>query len=442
MKKIVYVLLAGAMVLLSGNVVSAQGKYGADSAECIKYLSYYQEYFKQKNYDESLPHWRRAIRLCPPTANQNMLINGTTLLRREIGKTSDVNTREGLIDSLLMIHEVRASNYPKYAVTSYNNEGTDLINYRRDKHEELYGGLNRIIEINGVDTKSSILMLDLQVAIELYQEGKIEADAVIATYQNNLALLTEASTNKTGEEQEQALQVKSDMEGLFITSKVASCENLITLFTPRYEANPNDLDLVTNIVTMMASSENCTNNDLYMKAVTSMHTLNPSSKSAYYLYRLHSSQGNTSDAIKYLEDAAGYADLDAATAADYNYQLAAYCVKNGNPSKAYAAAQKAMNYDSSYTGKAYYLMATVWASSSCGGDEMQARSKYWVATDYMQQAKAADSSLTDDCNSAIAQYRVYYPQTADAFMYDLSDGQSYTVSCGGLRATTTVRTQK
>ena len=42
----------------------------------------------------------------------------------------------------------------------------------------------------------------------------------------------------------------------------------------------------------------------------------------------------------------------------------------------------------------------------------------------------------------INQFKVYYPQTAEAFMYDITDGQSYTVSCGGMRATTTVRTQK
>ena len=36
------------MMTMSSVSVSAQGKYGADSAECIKYLSYYKEYFKQK----------------------------------------------------------------------------------------------------------------------------------------------------------------------------------------------------------------------------------------------------------------------------------------------------------------------------------------------------------------------------------------------------------
>ena len=46
MKKIIVVFATVAMMLGSSNVF-AQGKFGADSAECIKYLSYYSEYFKQ-----------------------------------------------------------------------------------------------------------------------------------------------------------------------------------------------------------------------------------------------------------------------------------------------------------------------------------------------------------------------------------------------------------
>ncbi len=65
-----------------------------------------------------------------------------------------------------------------------------------------------------------------------------------------------------------------------------------------------------------------------------------------------------------------------------------------------------------------------------------------MAVDYLQKAKAADESLTADCNKLIGSYSVYYPQKAEAFMYDIVDGQSYTVNCGGMRATTTVRTQK
>jgi hypothetical protein len=59
----------------------------------------------------------------------------------------------------------------------------------------------------------------------------------------------------------------------------------------------------------------------------------------------------------------------------------------------------------------------------------------------MVKAKNADSTLSADANNYIRQYSAYFPQTAEAFMYDVIDGQSYTVSCGGMRATTTVRTQ-
>ena len=41
----------------------------------------------------------------------------------------------------------------------------------------------------------------------------------------------------------------------------------------------------------------------------------------------------------------------------------------------------------------------------------------------------------------IAQYAKYYPQKSEAFMYNVLDGQSYTVNCGGMTAVTTVRTQ-
>lgn len=442
MRKLTVIAIAAIMVFLNGNVLKAQGKYGADSAECIKYLSYYKEYFKQKNYDEALPNWRKAYKLCPPTANQTMLIDGTTLVRRLIAKNATKKEyRNALIDTLMAIHETRAQYYPKYAVTSLNNKGTDMLNYLKDDPEALYKGLSDIISRNNGDTKASILLFNLNAAISQYQSGKLEAEEVISTYQKNLSILEGAKPDSESEKEMNA-KVKSDMESLFIASKVASCDNLIALFTPRYEADPNNIDLVTNIVKMMSSTDDCTDNDLYLKAATSMHKLQPTAQSAYFLYRLNASRDNAADASKYMEEALSSEELDVATKAAYNYEYATFCVKNSLPAKGYAAAQKALELDPSYAGKAYFLMGTIWGSTSCGGDEISRRAPYWVACDYMQKAKAADASLTDECNRMIGQYSIYFPQTAEAFMYDLTNGQSYTVSCGGMRATTTVRTQK
>ena len=81
MKKLTFILFA-VMAAFLGQNASAQGKYGADSAECIKYLSYYQEYYKQKNYDSALPNWRKAYAICPATASQNLFVHGSTLINR------------------------------------------------------------------------------------------------------------------------------------------------------------------------------------------------------------------------------------------------------------------------------------------------------------------------------------------------------------------------
>jgi tetratricopeptide (TPR) repeat protein len=443
MKKFIIGFFAVAMVMTGGNKASAQGKYGPDSANCVTYLSYYHEYFKQKNYDSALPNWRKAYSICAPTANQNMIIDGTVLMRRLITKNAaNKEYRQALIDTLLTLHDIRAKYYTKYTVTALNNKGLDIANYFKEDPAKLYEGLNEIIAANNNKTKPSLLMFNLNAAIALYQNGNLDAETVIGTYQRNLAIIKEIQPEK-GLDQDAIDKARADMEGLFITSKVASCENLIALFTPRFDADPDNVELATNIVKMMSNTEDCVNNDLFLRATTSMHKNEPSAQSAYFLYRLNAAQDKIAEAEKYLEEAVALsAEADPKVAADYNMQYASFCLKNGHPAKAYAAAQKTIELDREFAGKAYYIMGTVWGSTSCGGDEISRRSPYWVAVDYMQKAREADPSLADDCNRMIAQYRVYFPQTAEAFMYDLTDGQSYTVSCGGMRATTTVRTQK
>ena len=137
-----------------------------------------------------------------------------------------------------------------------------------------------------------------------------------------------------------------------------------------------------------------------------------------------------------------YPEISVETAADYNYEAATFCVKNGKNAKALEFATKSMELADSYKGKAYFLIGTIWGATTCGGDEISRRAPYWVAYDYMAKAKEADPSLAEDCNRMMSQYRVYFPQTAEAFMYDLTDGKPYKVSCNGMTANTTVRTQK
>ena len=441
MKRIVLLISIAAMALFSSKV-SAQGKFGPDSAECIKYLSYYTEYYKQKNYDSALPNWRQAYKLCPPTSRYSLLSDGTTLLKNVLKQNSKnpIYSKQ-LVDSIMKIYDQRIQYWPKYATSSLNNKALDMYNYIKDDSERLYAGLTEAVKELGTDARSNIYLFQMNTAVDLYKNGKLDPEEVINVYEfavNNI----NAMTPKNDTERRSNEKTVSDIESIFITSQVASCDNLIALFTPRYEADPQNLDLAKNIVKMMGITEGCTDNDLFLNAVTVMHNMEPSHVSAYNLYKLYAGRADYENAVKYMKEAIENEGSDAVTDGGYQYELAAFSYKNAKNADAYAAAQAAVELDPSLAGKAYMLMGTIWGSLVCTGNDVEQRAKYWVAVDFMNKAKAADEALAEDANNMIKQYSAYYPQTAEAFMYDVTDGQSYTVSCGGLRATTTVRTQK
>jgi hypothetical protein len=438
MKKLILTFFAAsAAFLFAGLSASAQGKYGADSAECIKYLSYYQEYYKQKNYDSALPNWRRAYSLCPPSASQNMFVHGTTLMTQYYNKVKDAAAKSAIVDTILALQDQRMTAYPKNRSTILNNKGQYMIKYRGEDAAYLYKNLNEIMEELGAGTKRDILVKVLQSAISLYRENQLQADEVIGMY-DTVSELIEKAEAKNESDEEENLKAKATIESLFADSKVASCENLIAIFGPRYEADPENLTLVSNIVKLMNTAEDCASNDLYLKAVTSMYKLDPSYRSAYALFRLNSARGNVADAGKYLEEAIAAPESDPATDAQYYYELALFAYKNGLRSKAYESARKAVEMDYGYAGKAYIILGNLWASVSCDGD-VNKYARYWAATDCYQKARSADPTVADEANASISNVSRYYPEASEIFMYDLGAGQSYTVSCGGMSASTTVR---
>lgn len=436
-------IIAMIVMALSSTSVFAQGKYGADSANCIKYLSFYKDYFKQKSYNEALPNWREAFKRCPPTANQTMLVDGTTLMRKLISQNSKNPVyREKLVDSLMMIHDIRIANYPKYAVTARNNKGLDLANYVQNDPERLYKEYGEIIAGNKTKTKPTILLFYFDSAVELYKNGSLDEEEIIGVYEGCMELLSKMDP-KDAADKEMVDDMKVKIEELFASNNVADCDKLIELYTPKFEADPQNIELAEKIVRFMSAADGCTDNALFISAATSIHKSNPTHASAYTLYKLNASTGKSAEAVKYLQEAIDREDSDAAQDAEYYYELAVYNFKCGNNVAAEQAAKKVIPLatTSEIKGKTYMLIGTIWGGVRCDGNDIAKRAPYWVAVDYFERAKAADPELAAEANKRINEYKKYYPLTADAFMFGVNDGETYQVSCGGFKANTTVRTQ-
>lgn len=439
MKKL-SVLLAISFLFISVGM-SAQGRYGADSAECVKHLSYYREYYKQRNYSDALPNWQKAYELCPPTATENLFVHGATLLDYSAVKASTSEERAAVVESLMNLQEQRAQYYPKNAVKALNNKGVYATKYYKNDPQKTHEILSGIVERLGVKVTPTILENDFRSLVQLFDAGKADPVEVMDLYQKYTDIF-EQIVPADDKEKELISQCKGNTQGLFLTSKVANCDELQRLFGERLEADPENLSLIKTIVSMLNSAEDCTGNDLYLRAVVAMYRMEPSSASAYALYRMNAARSNVSEAIKYIEEALSYEDLEDSKRSDYSLELAKYCIANNMLGKAQQMASKVAAFNDANAGSAYMVMAMAWAGTKCGGDEMSTRAPYWVAVDYLQKAKNADPSLAEEANNLIGRYSAYYPTAADAFMYDLTAGKSYTISCNGMTATTTVRVNK
>lgn len=442
MKRFFLTLVFAAVIGVSA---SAQGKYGADSAECVKYLSYYKEFLKNNAIDEATPRWRKAYELCPPTANQNMLLDGQKILRNLIAKNSANSIyREALIDSLLTLHDVRIANYPTFALTARNNKSLDMINYVKDNNK-LYNGLLENIRYTKENTNTSVFVFLMKTASDLYTAGSITAEDVMNVYGEIDGYINEAINETKAKGKSVAILegVLKDVESLFIASNVASCDNLIALFTPRYQANPTDKDLLSNIVMMLSSAEDCTNNDLFLNASKSLDEIEPTHSSAFFLYRLYSSRNENDLAKEAMLKAIEREDSDSVQDAEYYLELGSFSYKKMNDrASAVEYAKKAIELNPQLAGKAYLLIGSIWGNTTCQGNDIEKRAPYWVAVDYLVKAKNADASLAETVDPMIATYSQYFPDQAEAFMFNVLDGDSYTVSCSGMRETTRVRTQK
>jgi len=439
MKKLATLILA----LMVAIPALAQGKYGSgqDSIDCVMNLNYYKQYLNQNDMADALTPWSKAIVKCPPTASQNMFIDGCKLLRWEYTQAKDATRRAEILDSLVMLYDVRAANYPKNAVTALKNKAIDMINYKWKSNEPdvFFNELKKVVNQVGAKNSPMVLAAYMQSGVDLYKNGLLDAESLMNTYTDIAGYIeTALAENADG----QMVGAKQDIENMLGESGVASCENLVNLFTPRYQANPDDKATLNTIVKLLGNSE-CLDSDLYLAAVEKLHGIEPSASTAYYLYKLYSSRDKNDEAAATLLDAIERCGDDVAKAADYSFELGSfYFKKQQKYAEAVNVTKAAIDLNPNLAGKCYLLLGTIWASAPCGGNELEKRAKYWVAVDFMNKAREADASLASEADDLASQYRRYFPQQADAFMYDVQDGNSYTVSCSGMRESTTVRTLK
>lgn len=410
-------------------------KYGKDSVTCVRNLSIYREFFRQKNYNDALEPWRWVFFNCP-LSSQNMYLDGVVIFKELFNADKNPEKKEKYVDTLMMIYDQRIKAFGREGFV-LGRKGIDLLSMSPKRLEDTYNFLAKSIEMEKNATKADVLTAYFQSAIKLSANEKYGKSIIIDAY---IIASDIIDYNLKNNQKDSAFfnPTKANLELLF--SPLATCPDLIGIYTKKYEQTPDNKELLIKISTML-SKFNCTEDELYFKATESLHKIEPTANSAYLMGKMLLARKQYTKAAEYLQEAVKlFKEDDNDKKADALLQLAENYYRNLNQLvRARTYALQALEVRPN-DGRPLILIGNMYASSAatCGENELEKKVAYWAAVDKFIRAKNVDPSVESVATQLIQTWSQYFPNDETIFFYNLQKGQSYTVGCW-INETTTVR---
>lgn len=419
--------------------IASNPKYGPDSTarmQCATNLSIMNQYVRIKTYEYAYDAWRSCFYDCPE-ASKNIYIHGTKILKYKIDNAEDEVTKKAYLDTLMLIYDQRMEYFHQEG-NVYGRKGLDLLRYEKTAVEEAYGYLEKSVDLSGPKVDESVALTFISTTYALYQQQIVGPDVMIGNY---VKIMDDLNTKMAGGDKDPKIpQTIQSIEKVFAESGAADCESLIEIFTIKFEANPEDLDLLKK-TTSLLSETGCEDSELYQKTAEALYALEPNSESAAKLAALFAAQNDYKKAEEYYNMAIEQ-QTDPLVKSGYYYNLAKIKFNN----KDYPAVRKNCNAAialQSDFGEAYILIGTAYASSSssCGETDFEKQAVYWAAVDKFAKAKSVDPAVSEVASEQINAYSKRFPNNEIAFFNGFTNGQAYKVGCW-IQENTTVRTTK
>jgi tetratricopeptide (TPR) repeat protein len=419
-------------------------KYGADSVTCVMNLSLYHEFYKQwknskyKNngvIDAQTP-WRWVFENCP-RASENIYLEGATMVKYRIKKATE-DTKQGLIDTLIMVYDRRLEFFPyKHGTIPpkpqkgkvLGRKGTDIYKVDPSAYAMVYETLKESVSIEKEKSKSAVFVYYFRATTKMAQKGKIDTAIIVDVYdelsgyiEHNIKHYHEKANTK---KEEEWINIKGNIDNTF--EPFAQCNDLVRVYQQKFDLDPNNVELLKKITSIL-DKKKCVEDPLYFETCVNLHKLEPSPESAYLIGKMLLIQKRYKEAIPYMEEAITMENQDKVD--DAYLFLAEIFRSTGNYSRARSMALEAAKINTE-DGSPYVIIGDMYAASAkdCGTDDLTKKVAYWAAVDKFNKAKKVDSSLTELMNKRIKSYQAHFPPTEVLFFHALKEGESYTVGC-------------
>lgn len=401
-----------------GSFAQVEPNFGNDKEECLKYVSLYSGYLKQKAYKDAYQFWKEAARVCPKY-KPVLYSNGVYILKKlSKDKSIDEATRKRYKDSIRVVYEAGIKIFGA-TPDILEDYGNDLILYAKDYAK----GVESISEaIDGLrnETKYSTIMY-YSSALKKLERKKLKTCEDLVKEYERLSVFIDANAGKKGYDKAQAAIDKN-------LGPCLTCDKLVPVLAKKEEEAKTNTELRTKILAQLKKRK-CTDSELFETLLTIQVNENPTPTANDYLMlaELLLKKKKTNEALKYLDKA-----LEVATDEEKEKVLkgaVSTASSAGKTSKSVKYANDLLKINPN-SGVAYLAKANAAARSGCAVTKFESDAKNWAAYDLAAKAKKIDSSVAKRANKAMANYRARFPDSKELFAKGLKEGQSYNTCAG------------
>jgi len=431
----VFITIVSVLMLTSMAFSQKYGTTPEDSAECVKNISLYGQFYKQKNIKDAITPWRQVFLNCPQ-ASQNTFIRGATIVKYMYNLEKDAKNRKTIIDTLMMVYDKRIEFFGKEGYVR-GRQGCDLYNLDKKQYQKSYEYLNKSVQLESNKTKSDVCIFYLTTAVKKLKDSSLTQLQLIEAF-DVISNILEFNIKNNAKKQQKYMDAQLNCEAL--VEPYISCEDLINIYRPKFDENKADLDLLKRITGALSKKE-CVKDPLFFEATKELHKLEPTAQSAYLMGKMNVELNKYGEAVTYLKEAIELFenDLDKTKA----YMLLGESYKNlGQLSAARNQFMKVTEIKPN-DGKPYIFIGDMYYSSAKDCMDRELKVSYWAAADKYYKAKQVDTTaaIIDVANQKINSAYGQFPDNESIFFHDLEVGKSYSVGCW-IQESTTIRARK
>ena len=230
--------------------------------QMLEPVSIYQENVKQykaskdsRYLEEAYPFWQQIVANCPKQS-KNLYNNGTNIMKVKIAKAKDDAEREALIDELLRMYDIRIANYgeaAKYTAKKALDLEEILKENGLDRYYPLY---DQAVKMDG-ELEAAYLVKYMEATINYVRAGKAEPTLVVDNYDIASEKL-EDELQKFVDDSVKSATIRGYIAGVEAAfSPYATCDQLVEIYSKKFEADPENVDLLKKITNIM-SKKGCT----------------------------------------------------------------------------------------------------------------------------------------------------------------------------------------